>query len=161
MGLRVGLKLGFEMLSSHLSGGAAPMGERRARLGTTKIRHLSVGSANFVGHEGRREHLRPRAAAPATRDNEGGVVCRRNVAVTLARYSHASRGLVWRVNPRCWASLGEQRSAVPTAGWKYLASRYTPPRDRCCHPAHRTQDPKDTRNPPGFLRASLAMRRCE
>ena len=53
------------------------MGERRARLGTTKIRHLSVGSANFVGHEGRREHLRPRAAAPATRDNEGGVVCRR------------------------------------------------------------------------------------
>ena len=65
------------------------MGERRARLGTTKIRHLSVGSANFVGHEGRREHLRPRAAALATRDNEAVSFAEGNVAVPLARYSHA------------------------------------------------------------------------
>ena len=40
----------------------------------------------------------------------------------LARHSHASRG----VSPlpggaRELASFGEQRSAVPTAGWKYLA----------------------------------------
>jgi len=33
----------------------------------------------------------------------------------LARYSHASRGVF------SGASLGETASAVPTAGWKYLA----------------------------------------
>ena len=42
----------------------------------------------------------------------------------LARYSHASRGFCLAESTR-EASLGETASAVPTAGWKYLAR---PPR---------------------------------